>query len=238
VKNDISSPQGDFGAGDDYLLMKINSSRGGLIMVWQRFSEEQVVVLSPMVDRLLTMMGAARDAFNRHSLASLRELHTLQGMVVQGFHDLARELKSLIARKSGDERLVLTQAHDILDHLKNIGEHIGQCEEPIERKIRGAILFSEKAVTQANFLFDQHSGVIRSVLDTIKTDNEFLKNYVLEEGRKLGQACLTFATEHEERMIAGVCLPQAAPIFLALLDRMRAIAQQEVEIAALLAGKP
>ncbi len=110
--------------------------------------------------------------------------------------------------------------------------------DPIEQKIRGAVLFSDKAVTQANFLFDQHTGIIRSVLDIFKTDNEFLKKYVLEESGKLGKACLSFATEHEERMIEGLCLPQAAPIFLALLDRMRNITQQEVQIATLLTKKP
>jgi Na+/phosphate symporter len=116
-----------------------------------------------------------------------------------------------------------------------IGDQIGGCSDPIEQKIRGGILFSDKAVTQANFLFDQHAGIIRSVLDVFKTDNDFLKKYVLEESRKLRQACLTFATEHEERLIEGLCLPQAAPIFLTLLDRMGAVAQQEVNIASLLA---
>jgi Na+/phosphate symporter len=206
-------------------------------MVAERFSEEQVAVLSPMVERLLTMMGAARDAFNRHSLTSLGELNSLRGIMGQTVHDISRLVKSLIAPKSEDERLVLVRVHSILDHLMIIGDNIGQCADPIERKIRGAILFSDKAVTQANFLFDQHSGMIRSVLDIIKTDNEFLKKYVLEEGRKLGQACLSFATEHEERMIEGLCLPQAAPIFLALLNRMRTIAQHEVDIATLLARK-
>jgi Na+/phosphate symporter len=206
-------------------------------MVAERFSEGQVAVLSHIVERLLTMMGAARDAFNRHSLASLGELNSHRGIVGQTVQDMSKQLKSLIARKSEDERLVLDRVHSVLEHLMIIGDNIGQCADPIERKIRGAILFSNKAVTQANFLFDQHSGMIRSVLDIIKTDNEFLKKYVLEEGRKLGQACLSFATEHEERMIEGLCLPQAAPIFMALLDHMRTIAQHEVDIATLLARK-
>jgi Na+/phosphate symporter len=151
---------------------------------------------------------------------------------------MAGQVKSLIVRKSEDERLGLNRVQSLLDHLKTIGDNIGQCADPIERKIRGAILFSEKAVTQANFLFDQQSGMIRSIMDIIKTDNELLKNYLLEESRKLGQACVSFATEHEERMIEGLCLPQAAPIFLALLDRMRTIAQHEVDIANLLVRKP
>jgi len=207
-------------------------------MVVERFTEEQVAVLSPVVDRLLTMMGAARDAFNRHSRPSLRELLSLQGIVAQDFQDLARQLASLSARKPEDERVVLARVHGILDQLGIIGDDIGKCADPIEQKIRGGVLFSDKAVTQANFLFDQHSGMIRSLLDIIKTDNEFLKKYVLEESRKLGQACFSFATEHEERMIEGLCLPQAAPIFLALLDRMRSIAQHEMDIATLLARKP
>ena len=207
-------------------------------MVVDRFTEEQVAALSPIIDKLLTMMGAARDAFNRHSQAGLRELHSLQNLVAQAIHDMAGQVKSLIARKSEDERLDSNRVQGILDHLKIIGDNIGQCADPIERKIRGAILFSEKAVTQANFLFDQHSGMIRSIKDIIKTDNELLKNYLMEEGRKLGQACVSFATEHEERMIEGLCLPQAAPIFLDLLDRMRAIAHHEVDIATLLIRKP
>jgi Na+/phosphate symporter len=201
----------------------------------ERFSAEQVALLGPLVDRLVIMMAAARDAFNRHSRPRLQELRSLQGLAAQVAHDLARELKSLIARKTADEQSILVRAHSILNHLGIIGDNIGGCADPIEQKIQGAVLFSDKAVTQANFLFDQHSGMIRSVLDIIKTDNEFLKKYVLEESHKLGQACLTFATEHEERLIQGLCQPQAAPIFLGLLDRMRAIAGQEVEIATLLA---
>jgi Na+/phosphate symporter len=203
----------------------------------ERFSEQQVALLGPIVDMLLTMMGAARDAFNRHNRPRLQELRSFQTKVAQDVQALGREMKASIGRKPEDERPFVIQASDILDHLGIIGYNIGECADPIEQKIRGAILFSDKAVTQANFLFDQQSGMIRSVLDIIKTNNEFLKKYVLEESKKLGQACLTFATEHEERMIEGVCLPQAAPIFLALLDRMRAISQQEVEIANMLARR-
>jgi len=207
-------------------------------MVANRFIEEHVAVLGPLVDRLLAMLGAARDAFNRHSRSSLGELESLQGNVAQVFQDTAGGLKSFIDRKSGDEQLALMRVNSILERLGVIADNIGGCKAPIEQKIRGGVLFSDKAVTQANFLFDQHTGIIRSVKDIFKTDNDFLKKYVLEEGRKLGQACLSFATEHEERMIEGLCLPQAAPIFLALLDRMGAIAQQEVDIATLLARNP
>jgi len=207
-------------------------------MVAKRFSEEQVELFGPIVDRLLTMIGAARDAFNRHSRKRLGDLQSQQGLAAQAVRDTASQLQSLTAREPEAEKPLVVRAHSILDHLKVMGDQIGGCLAPIEQKIAGGILFSDKAVTQANFLFDQHSGIIRTVLDILKTDNDFLKKYVLEESRKLGQACRTFATEHEERLIEGICLPQAAPIFLTLLERMGAVAQQEMNIADLLAGKP
>lgn len=80
--------------------------------------------------------------------------------------------------------------------------------------------------------------MVRSILDIVKTDNGFLKKFVLQESRKLVQACTDFATEHEDRLIEGLCLPQAAPIFLAVLDRFRTIGEHEMEAANLLARKP
>jgi len=204
-------------------------------MAAERFAEEQVAVLGPLVDRLLTMMGAARDAFNRHSRTSLQQLQNLGGEVAQDATAMALELKSLITRKPEAEATVLRRLHSILNRLEIIGENVGGLTDPIQKKIKDGVLFSDKAVAQANFLFDQHLGLIRSVLDITKTDNAFLKKYVAEESRKLVQACADFATEHEDRMIEGLCLPQAAPIFLAMLDRMRTVGEHEMEIAKLLA---
>ncbi|MFA5112100.1 MAG: hypothetical protein WC443_11880 [Desulfobaccales bacterium] len=206
-------------------------------MVKKRFAGEQVALLDPIVDKLLTMMGAARVAFNRHSRISLEELRNLQSMVAMESSNMGKQLKGLIAQKSEEEKPAFVKVHSILNHMEMIGDNIGGFADPIEKKIRNAVLFSDKAVTQTNFLFDQHSGLIRSLLDIIKTDNEFLKKYVLEEGRKLVQACIDFATEHEERMIEGLCMPQAAPIFLAILDRMRIVSQHEMEITTILAKK-
>jgi Na+/phosphate symporter len=206
-------------------------------MAEEQFVEEQVAVLGPVVDKLLTMMGAARDAFNRHSLVSLEELQNLQKALVQDIEALTRQIQPLVARKPEPERAVLLRLLSVLHHLEIIGESLEGLTEPIRRKIQEAVLFSDKAVTQSNYLFDQHAGMIRSLLDIIKTDNDFLKKYVLEEGGKLVQASLDYATEHEDRMIEGLCLPQAAPIFLSLLDTMRTIGQHEMDIAQLLAKK-
>jgi len=207
-------------------------------MAEERFAEEQAAVLGPSIDKLLSMMGAARDAFNRHSRTSLQQLQNLAGGVVQDFAGILAQLKSLLSKKPEAERFGLIRLHGILSSLKIVGQNLGGLVQPLEKKIKDGVLFSDKAVTQTNYLFDQHAGMIRSILDIVKTDNDFLKKYVLEEARKLVQACADFATEHEERLIEGLCQPQAAPIFLAILDRFRTIGEHEMELANLLAKKP
>ena len=204
----------------------------------ERFAEENAAVLGPFVDKFLTMMGVARDAFNRHSRASLQELQNLKISATPNIETTSIQLRSLMARKPEAERAVLLRLLSILNHMEIIDENIGGHASPIEKKVKDGVLFSDKAVIQTNYLFDQHAGIIRSVLDVIKTDNDFLKKFVFEEGRKLIQASQDFATEHEDRMIEGLCLPQAAPIFLAILDKMRSIGQHEVGIATLLTKKP
>ena len=195
----------------------------------KRFTEPQQI-LDPIVEKLRTMMGAARDAFNRHSRGSLDQLKSLNDAVI-------KEIKQAAGQAAGSSQTAAPKLENILKHLEVIRGSIWGLVDPIQKKIKDGVLFSDKAVSQSNYLFDLHSGMLRSILDILKTDNEFLKKYMVQEGRNLIQSCNDFATEHETRMIEGVCLPQAAPIYINILDRMREISRQEVDIADLLVKK-
>ncbi len=197
----------------------------------EKFFEAEADILAPIVHNLLGMRRAARDAFNRHSRDKLQEVQKLHATVAGNISDASRQVKSLVARKPGAEKEVLPLMEKILSHLGEINAYLGSLADPIQKKIKGNILFSDKAVAQSNYLFDQHGGMIRSLLDIIRTDNDFLKGYVKTEARNLVQASSDYATEHQDRLIEGLCTPQAAPIFLAIMEAMRGIGQTEVEIA-------
>ncbi len=203
-----------------------------------KFFEEEADILAPIIHHLLGMRRAARDAFNRHSRDKLQDLKSLQGTVNQDIAAASSKLMSLIARKPEVERQSLVRLETILGRLGEISAQFGGLVDPIHKKIKGGVLFSDKAVAQTNYLFDQHGGMISSLLDIVRTNNDFLKNYVKSESRNLVQASADFATEHQDRLIEGLCTPQAAPIFLAILDAMQAMGQTEAAIAKLLAGKP
>jgi len=200
-------------------------------MAKEKMYTEPQQILDPIVEKLRTMMGAARDAFNRHSRGSLDQLKSLNDAVI-------KEIKQAPGLAAGSSHTATPKLQNILKHLEVIRGSIWGLVEPIQKKIKDGVLFSDKAVSQSNYLFDLHSGMLRSILDILKTDNDFLKKYMVQEGRNLIQSCNDFATEHEARMIEGICLPQAAPIYINILDRMREISRQEVDIAGLLAKKP
>lgn len=190
--------------------------------------------LETIVGKLVACTGAARDAFNRHSRSSMEELRSQNQAAARELEAALKKLEEQMARKSPGERTPFSRLSSIYSHLRIIAQNLGALADPIQKKIKDGVLFSDKAVSQTNYLFDSQAGMLRSVLDIIKTDNEFLKRYLETEAGNLIQACNNFATEHETRLIEGLCLPQAAPLFLAILDDMRSMSQHEGEIVKLL----
>ncbi|MDD2901624.1 MAG: hypothetical protein PHU44_04255 [Syntrophales bacterium] len=190
--------------------------------------------LAVIVGNLVAGTGAARDAFNRHSRSSMEEMRTLIRTAAQDLEAALKHLDVQMARKSPGEGAALKRLASVYNRLQIIAQNLDALADPIHKKIKDGVLFSDKAVSQTNYLFDTQAGMLRSVLDIIKTDNEFLKRYTETEARNLVQACNNFATEHETRLIEGLCLPQAAPLFLAILENMRMIGQHEAEIVQLL----
>jgi Na+/phosphate symporter len=199
-----------------------------------RTLKEHVADLDPVVTKLVAGTGAARDAFNRHSRSSMEEMRNLARTADQEIEAELEKLEKEQARRAAAKKPIFPGISGIFTHLQIISRNLGALTDPIQKKIQDGVLFSDKAVAQINYLFDTQAGLLRSVLDILKTNNEFLKRYAETEARNLAQACNNFATEHQTRLIEGVCLPQAAPLFLAILDSMRAMGQQELEIVQLL----
>lgn len=191
----------------------------------------------PIFDKLGVMVGAARDAFNRHSKSSLEHLKKVHRELTPEIKSAMEEFGNLAAKAPADHRASLLRMQSLLTHLLVVGDTLEGMSDSIGTKMKEGVLFSDKAVSQANQLFDHQAGVLRSIMDVLKTDNDYLKRYVLEEGERLVKNCNDFATEHEARLIEGLCQPQAAPLFLAMLDGMRTSGQHAVDIAQILIKK-
>mgnify|MGYP005839339929 CR=1 FL=1 len=191
---------------------------------------KRVVDISPVKEKLIGMLGAARDAFNRHSRASLEQFHTLEEATRQEIAAAKKKVAEYLAQAQGEEKVRFNLLQKVLATLEGMVATLAGLREPIQKKVKDGVLFSEKAVSQTNCLFDSQAGLIRSIFDILQTNNDYLKKFVLEEGDKVQKDCADYATEHETRLVEGLCTPQAAPIFLAILERFRSLGKQETEL--------
>jgi len=200
-------------------------------------ADEFLDALSPVIENLRRMLGAARHAFNRNSVEDLQELTRLREVTSQGIKATLEQIESATAARPEAERVPLVRLHEILNHLNLICENIAALGEPLRKKMIDKLLFTDKAFFDVNYVFTHQTGLMRSLLDFLKTDNPLLRKYVEEEAQNLIQGCLNAATEHENRLIEGICLPQASPVFLGLLDHMRLICRHVLGVVKLRGGK-
>ena len=199
-------------------------------------SDELVDALSPVIENLRRMLGAARHAFNRNNLEDVQELTRLRGVTSQEIKATLEKVESATAKRPEAERIRLVRIHEILNHMQLICENIAALGEPIRKKILDKLLFTDKAFFDVNYVFTHQTGLMRSLLDFLKTDNQLLRKYSEEEAQNLIEVCLNAATEHENRLIEGICLPQASPVFLGILDHMRLICRHVLGVVKLRGG--
>jgi len=199
-------------------------------------SDELVDALSPVIENLRRMLGAARHAFNRNNLEDVQELTRLRGVTSQEIKATLEQVESATAKRPEAERIRLVRIHEILNHMQLICENIAALGEPIRKKILDKLLFTDKAFFDVNYVFTHQTGLMRSLLDYLKTDNQLLRKYSEEEAQNLIEVCLNAATEHENRLIEGICLPQASPVFLGILDHMRLICRHVLGVVKLRGG--
>ncbi len=118
-------------------------------------------------------------------------------------------------------------------------ERMGDCIEDmagcIRTKIRDGILFSDKAVSETTFLLERLQDVLRNTSDIILSRNQILKEYVKESASEINRSSNEFATMHEDRLIEGLCMPMASPLFLHMLDAIKGIAWHAKKTAEKLA---
>ncbi len=138
-------------------------------------------------------------------------------------------LKTLGALKNEIETLSLE--HPIVKPYISVPAYMTKATQDLERladlvgkKIREQVLFSDKAVEEVTFLMQRLIDLLRPTADIILARNEILINYVRESETDVIRKALEYATFHEDRLIGGVCLPIASPLYLNMLDAIKSIA--------------
>jgi len=133
------------------------------------------------------------------------------------------------------ENLDLRAYVTVPGHIEKMAEFIENIILCARTKIRVGIPFSDRAASEITFLMERLQEVLENVSDIILARNTVIREYVKESVAEIGRSVNDFATMHEDRLVEGLCMPQASPLFLDILDAIKVIAWNAKEIAEKLA---
>lgn len=132
---------------------------------------------------------------------------------------LTRELTELARGNPDMKPYVSTPVH-----LVRIAESIEKLATCIEQVVKENVLFSDRAIEEITFLLQRLIDLMRPMSDIILARNVILGRYVNESQAGIVRRALEYATLHEERMVEGICVPVASPIYIRMLDEIKNIA--------------
>ncbi len=115
-----------------------------------------------------------------------------------------------------------------LEMIKNSVSRIAQ--RALE-KVDAGILFSEKAVSELNYLLSETATLLGDTADLALTLNKSLAKTMEERAKEIIRAANNYAIKHEERLICGICIPKSAPIYLDLIDSIKALSNHCIDIS-------
>ncbi len=186
-----------------------------------------------LIGRLHTMSRSAEDclyllqnAFIYNSLKSLDECVAKAKEIHEHEKVFTKELIEEV-QTDPDIRAYVS----VPGHIERIGDYTEDIIGCIRTKISEGILFTDKAVSEVNFLVERLQEVLKNTSDIILARNRIIREYIKESAAEIGRSANEFATSHEERLVEGLCTPKASPLFLDIMDALKGIAWHAKEIA-------
>lgn len=171
--------------------------------------------VSVAMEELLKMLENIYDGFIKHKKSFLHAAEKI-GKEVHKFESSFTE--EII--KEGDKdavRLLISLA----GHVERIGDCYENVIRTVNTKIEEGTLFSDKAVQELNYLFNTSKDLLRNVKDAVITLNPVLMEHTINLGNKVNSIADEFATQHEERLVTGICHPKHSSMYLDILDNLR-----------------
>lgn len=117
----------------------------------------------------------------------------------------------------------------LIPSFQTIGLALENLFNKMETKVELKILFSEKALTEIKELFTTLEEQFRDTKDYIATNNPTLEAEIKAGWEKIFRLVDEYAIIHQNRLITGVCVPQASYLYLDIVDSIKRISRGLVD---------
>ena len=170
-----------------------------------------------MINHTKEMLEMIYDGFRKHNLSSIGNVEEVQ-------EKLHKDSECLLKSIHGESSNVgVKHFIPVPEHFDNIGKGLSTLFNATKRKIKEDILFSDKSVKETYKLFDETLVLLNSVSNCISTSNGELAKHMDGNGKRLCELADEYAIFHEDRLIAGVCSPKSAPVYLDILESFSSV---------------
>lgn len=173
--------------------------------------------LSNAMEQVLEMINLTYDGFIKHKKSFLNEAEKIGKTI----HQFEKDFTSDIVKEGNKESVRLLIS--IAGHIERIGDCVENVIKTVHTKVAEGTLFSDKAVSELNYLFNSVKDIIRDTKDIIVTLNPVLIEHTISLGNKVNQMADEFSTLHEERLVTGICHPKHSSMYLDMLDNLRMV---------------
>ncbi|MBA4391181.1 MAG: hypothetical protein C0399_09605 [Syntrophus sp. (in: bacteria)] len=119
----------------------------------------------------------------------------------------------------------------LIPSFQTIGLALENLINKMETKVELKILFSEKGLAEINELYTILEEQFRDTKDYIATKNPVLKTNVRVGWEKIFKIADEYALIHQDRLIKGICMPQASYLYLDIIDSIKRISRGLIDFA-------
>jgi Na+/phosphate symporter len=179
---------------------------------------------------LIKMLELSFQGFRKHTEESLNEAEKAKDEIRKNSSELAQ----LLILKSSPYEKGKEWAKPYLSMASSFDRMTFNIEGMVDRlksKVQNKILFSDRAVKEINDIFQGTMDLLESLPNLILTQNKLLAQHIGEQVRSLFTIATGYSEEHEERLIQGICVPKHSPIYLGILESLKGIITQTLEVS-------
>ena len=188
--------------------------------------KEMVQNLRVMFERAIPILESIRQAFRAQNERALTEAEKTFVEIFQSGLPLTQAVMEKKEKSSAEKKFAL-----LLVPLQKIAAAIMNLIGRRKRIMGGSLCFTDKAVDEVEDLLLLLKEQFVDTRDFIATGNPLLKNRIETLCSQIGQAADHDATEHQNRLVTGLCSPRSSYYYLEIVDSFKDISRNLADLS-------
>jgi Na+/phosphate symporter len=188
--------------------------------------KEMVQNLHVMFERAVPMLESIRQAFRAQNEGVLTEAEKTFVEIFQSGLPLTEAAMEKKGKSSAEKKFAL-----LLIPLQKIAAAIMNLIGRRKRIMGENLFFTDKAVGEVEGLLLLLKEQFVDTRDFIATGNPLLKNRIETLCSQIAQAADHDATEHQNRLVTGLCSPKSSYYYLEIVDSFKNISRNLVDLS-------